>query len=161
MHVNGSSHYKTYDTPPKRNLVVKQDIVGMVRSSKEENQVQEDLNLDRIFSKLNRGEELSKAEINYVRMHDVELYGDISWLYALRSDVLATLASVSFEEATLFMKREKEELSNNLHKAYKEGSPSRNIRILEWYYSLLDKVWYEYLKQREGKIRNAMNGKIA
>lgn len=162
MHVNGTSLYRPHDTPHKSHLIVKQDAVGKARQTKEKNEIKEDVNLERIFAKLNRGEELDQSEINYVRLHDTQLYADISWLYTLRDEVLQSLATLSFEAATLFMKKEKEELSKSLQWAYKKDHTTTHyIQLLEWYYSLLDKVWYRYLKQREDDIRHSMEGKIA
>lgn len=161
MHVNGSTLYKTYDIPKRSVLVPNKDVVGLVAKNQDENKNQEDLSLVRIFAKLSRGEELSEAELNYVRMHDSSLYQEIATLYSLRLDVLKAFEELSFEEATLFIKREKEELGKNLQKAYKSETNSSGVRILEWYYSLLDKVWYNYLKKREVKVRTIMNGKRA
>ena len=161
MHVNGTSLYKTYDTPKKSSLIAKKDNVDIVVKSHDDHQTVEDISLVRIFAKLNRGEELIEAELNYVRMHDLQLYQEISLLYSLRGDVLKALEELSFEEAMLFVRKEKEELSKSLQKAYKGEATSSSVRVLEWYYSLLDKVWYNYLKKREGKAKAMLNGKIA
>lgn len=161
MHVNGTSLYKTHDIPKKNSLISKNDVVDVVVKSRDENQREEDISLVRIFAKLNRGEELSDAELTYVRMHDSLLYQDICELYSLRNDIVKALEELAFEEAMLFIKREKEELGKNLQKAYKGEVTSNGIRILEWYYGLLDKVWYNYLKQREVSAKIIMNGKRA
>lgn len=162
MHVNGTSLYKTYDKPKKSSsLIAKKDVVDFVVKSHEDNQNDEDISLVRIFAKLNRGEDLSDAELNYVRMHDSQLYQEISMLYSLRTSVLQTLEELSFEEAMLFVRREKEELSKNLQKAYKGECTVNGVQVLEWYYSLLDKVWYNYLKQREAKAKALLSNKRA
>lgn len=162
MHVNGGSLYKTYDTPRKSTLVVKNDGIEYVSSLKNENTTHEDLSLQRIFSKLNRGEELTEAEMNYVKLHDKALYADLSILYNIRDEIMQTLENLSFEEATLFIKREKEELGKNLSAAYKEEKgKEKDIQLLEWYYGLLDKTWYRYLKKREHTMNQKVLGKKA